>query len=154
MPRRLSFPFLDRWREVAPFVIRGVAGVVFAYHGWQKLQRGVAGFGGFLDSLGVPFPGPMARVVVALELVGGIMLVAGLLTRVIALLVAVQMVFTTLLVKVDVGLIAPMGGGAGAELDVLLWAIAVALVLLGPGVLAIDRVLGIEARPVRTSPVP
>ena len=76
------------------------------------------------------------------------MLVAGLLTRVVALLLAIQMVFTTALVKLDVGLIGPMGGGAGAEIDLALWSGMVALVLLGPGLLAIDRLIGIERRSV------
>lgn len=144
--RALSFPFLDRFREVGPFVIRGSMGVIFAYHGWLKLDGGVDGFAGFVDSLGVPLPDITAWVVVLLELVGGIFLVAGLLTRTVALLLALEMIGTTWLVKLDVGLIAGMGGGAGAEIDIALWSGMVALVLLGPGVLALDRLIGIERK--------
>jgi putative oxidoreductase len=91
-------------------------------------------------------PDIVGPAVALLELVGGIMLVVGLLTRVVALLLALEMIGTTLLVKIDVGLIAPMGGGAGAEIDVALWAGMVALVILGPGILALDRLIGIERR--------
>jgi putative oxidoreductase len=146
--RALSFPQIDRFRGIAPLVLRGTMGVIFAYHGWQKIDGGLGGFQGFVDSLGVPLPEVVAPAAAFLELVGGIMLVAGLLTRVVALLLAIQMVFTTTLVKLDVGLIAPMGGGAGAEIDLALWSGMVALVLLGPGLLAIDRLIGIERRSV------
>ena len=142
--RALSLPELNRFRDVAPLVIRGSMGVIFAYHGWQKLERGLGGFTQFVDSLGVPLPDIVAPAVAYLELVGGIMLVAGFLTRVVALLLALQMIGTTYLVKLDAGLIAPMGGGAGAEIDVALWAGMVALLFTGPGVLSLDRVLRIE----------
>lgn len=144
--RALSFPSASRYRDVAPLVIRGSAGVIFAYHGWQKFDRGLQGFSGFVESLNVPLPDIVGPAVALLELVGGIMLVIGLLTRVVALLFAVEMIGTTWLVKLDVGLIAPMGGGAGAEIDIALWAGVVALVLLGPGVLALDRIIGIERK--------
>src|SRR5688572_3543018 len=76
--RQLSLPSLQKYREVAPFVIRGVMGVVFAYHGWQKFDRGLDGFNGFVDSLGVPLPEIVGPAVALLELVGGCMLVVGL----------------------------------------------------------------------------
>lgn len=47
------------------------------------------------------------------------------------------MAFTTMLVKVDVGLIAPEGG-PGAELDILILAIALSLVLTGAGRWSVD----------------
>lgn len=150
----LSFPSLHRFREVAPFVLRGSAGVIFAYHGWQKLDGGVSGFAGFVDSLGVPLPELTAWVVTLLEFAGGIMLVAGLLTRVVALLLGLEMIGTTWLVKLDVGLIAGQGGGAGAEIDIALWACMVALLLLGPGVLALDSLIGIEPRRTVGAPAP
>lgn len=144
--RQLSLPNLHRFRDVAPFVVRGPMGVIFAYHGWQKFDGGLEGFNGFVDSLGVPLAEIVGPAVALLELVGGIMLVVGLLTRIVALLFVIEMIGTTWLVKLDVGLIAPMGGGAGAEIDVALWAGMVALVLLGPGILALDRIIGIERR--------
>lgn len=144
--RSLSFPQIDRFRGIGLLVLRGTTGVIFAYHGWQKFDRGLEGFSGFVDSLGVPASDVVGPAVALLELVGGIMLVAGLLTRIVALLLAVEMVFTTVLVKLDVGLIAGMGGGAGAEIDLALWAGMIALVFLGPGVLAIDRMVRIERR--------
>lgn len=128
--------------DVAGAVLRVITGVVMAYYGWNKVDSGIGGFGQFLDSLGVPFPGFMAYVVTFLELGGGILLVVGLLTRLWALLIAIEMVFTTMLVKLDVGFISQQG--AGLELDLMIFAAAVALLLLGPGRLSVDHALGIE----------
>jgi putative oxidoreductase len=115
-----------------------------AAHGWQKLQQGVGEFAGFVASLSVPFPTFTAYLVTALELGGGILLILGLATRVWALLIGIEMVLTTILVKIDAGLIAE--GGAGAELDLLILAGCVVLVLLGPGRVSLDRAFGIDGK--------
>jgi putative oxidoreductase len=128
--------------DVAGAMLRVITGVVMAYYGWSKVDSGIGGFGQFLDSLGVPFPGFMAYVVTFLELGGGILLIVGLLTRLWALLFAIEMVFTTVLVKLDVGFMSQEG--AGLELDLMIFAAAVAMLLLGPGRLSVDHALGIE----------
>jgi putative oxidoreductase len=133
---------LEMAMDVAGVVLRLITGVVMAYHGWTKFDSGVPGFGQFLDSLGVPFSGFMGYVVSVLELAGGILLIIGLLTRLWALLFAIEMVFTTALVKLDVGLIGEQG--AGLELDLMVFAAVVTLLLLGPGRLSVDRAIGIE----------
>jgi uncharacterized membrane protein YphA (DoxX/SURF4 family) len=62
-------------------VVRVVAGLLVAYHGLLHLQGGVSGFAAFIDSLGLPASAPLAWIVIALELVGGIMLAVGVLAR-------------------------------------------------------------------------
>jgi uncharacterized membrane protein YphA (DoxX/SURF4 family) len=99
----------------APLALRTVIGIVMAAHGWQKVQQGVGEFAGFVESLSIPFPTFTAYAVTALELGGGILLILGLATRQWALLIGVEMVLTTILVKVDVGLIADGGAGRGAR---------------------------------------
>jgi putative oxidoreductase len=133
---------LDLAMDVAGVVLRLITGVVMAYHGWAKFDSGVSGFGQFLDSLGIPFPGFMGYVVALLELSGGTLLIIGLLTRLWALLFAIEMVFTSALVKLEVGLIGDQG--AGLELDLMIFAAAVTLLFLGPGRLSADRAMGIE----------
>ena len=54
--RRLSLRWLDRYRNLGLLVARGIPGVVFLYHGWQKLDGGVDGVGEFFESLSVPMP--------------------------------------------------------------------------------------------------
>lgn len=83
----------------------------------------------------------MAPLITALEIGGGLLLIIGLGTRIVALLFALEMIGTTLLVKVDMGLIAQ--GGAGAELDLAMLAGSLAILFLGPGKLAVDNKIGL-----------
>ena len=95
----------------------------------------------FLGSLGFPVPMFFGWLVILLELVGGLLLILGLGVRWASLLLAVEMVFTTLLVKSRIGLIAPSDQpGVGAEIDLMLLAAMLALVILGAGELALERI--------------
>ena len=136
---RSSAPGMTWTGDTAILVLRLAVGVVLAYHGWLKLPD-VSGFAGFVDSLGIPAPELTAYLVTYLELLGGIALILGLATRYVAALFAIEMVFTTALVKVDVGLIAS-DGGVGAELDILILAIALSLVLAGAGRWSVDALI-------------
>lgn len=148
----LSLSPLSRFGGVSPLVIRLVVGVVMAAHGYQKLTGGPANFGGMLAQLGVPAPTLMAYVVTFVELVGGILLIVGLLSRWAGLLLTINLAVAVLMAKTNVGLIAPQGGGAGAELDLALIAGFVAILLSGPGKLSLDYVLGIEPREAADAP--
>lgn len=142
--RQLSFPSIQRYREVAPFVLRGTIGVIFTYHGWLKFQGGIEGVEGFFASVGAPIPAVTAPAVTFLELIGGVALIVGLLTRLFAGLFALLMIGSTYLVRLDIGLIGQQA--TGAELDLAIWAGMVAVFLLGPGILALDRRIGVERR--------
>lgn len=124
----------------APTILRVIIGIIFTAHGWDKLQGDPSNFAGFLTTLNVPAPEIMAWLVTLLELVGGILLILGALTRLVALLFVLLMISSTLLVKVDVGLIGAQG--AGAELDLALLAGVLALALLGAGKLSVDDKIG------------
>lgn len=137
---------LSRFGGISPLIIRVVVGVIMAAHGYQKLMGGPANFGGMLGQMGVPAPTFVAYVVTIVELVGGILLIVGLLSRWAGLLLAIDLAVAVLMVKVNVGLIAAPQTGAGAELDLALIAGFVTVVLLGPGKLSLDYVLGIEPR--------
>lgn len=119
-------------------LLRVVVGVIFAAHGLQKFtqQGGIAGVGGFFGQLGVPAPELMAWVVAIVELVGGVMLIAGLLTRPVAVALAIDMLAATVLVHWENGLFAQAGG---YELTLLLLAASLALAIAGPGEPAADR---------------
>jgi putative oxidoreductase len=138
---------LRRAAPAAPVIARLLVGTVMAVHGWQKLtEMTPAGFGeGMLGMLGVPAPVLFGWIVTLIELVGGIALILGALTRVAALLNAGVLVGALLLVKVDIGLIAPMGAEMpGAELELGLLAGLLAVALLGPGRPSVDHALRIE----------
>jgi len=145
--RTLSLPFLDSLHYVAPLALRLGLAVVFVDHGYSKLTGGPAdGFAGMLTGLGVGAPALVAWLVTIAELVGGLMLLAGLATRLVTLPLIATIVGAIILVKADVGIIAASGTPMpGAELDIALLAGLVALLFMGPGRLSLDTVLGVEA---------
>jgi putative oxidoreductase len=121
----------------APTILRVVAGFVWVNYGINKLAN-PDGFARFVGTLGFPAPTFFGYFVIGLEIAGGLALIVGLLTRPVALLFLIEMTATSILVKLPRG-IAPAQGGAGLELDLALWAVALALVILGAGRLSIDR---------------
>jgi putative oxidoreductase len=138
---------LRRLAPATPVIARLLVGIVMAVHGWQKLtDMTPAGFGeGMLGMLGVPAPVFFGWIVTLIELVGGIALIVGALTRVAALLNAGVLVGALLLVQVDIGLIAPTGADMpGAELEFGLLAGLLAVALLGPGKPSVDHAIGVE----------
>lgn len=134
-----------RFDTAGLLVLRVIVGFLIAAHGFQKLTTvGPAGFGRMtLDSLGVPAPVFFGYVVTFAELVGGVLLILGLLTRLAALVLAIDLVVAIILVKLDVGLIGDMA--AGAELDLAYIAAFVALLLMGPGKASLDRLIGLDS---------
>jgi uncharacterized membrane protein YphA (DoxX/SURF4 family) len=128
--------------EWAVVPIRVVLGYVFLDAGLGKWRRGISGTGDWFESLGFPAPQPTARLVASLEVVGGLLLIVGLGVHWVAIPLAGNMVVATYVQKVKLG--APFQGGdvQGYELDVLMVAAALTLVLGGAGPLSIDAALG------------
>lgn len=144
----LGLSSLSRFAGLGTLAARILVGVIMAAHGLQKLQAGPGNFGGLLGQLGVPAPTLMAYVVVFVELVGGILLIVGLLSRLSALLLTIELVVAILLVKTGVGLLSPMDSpGVGAELDLALIAGLLAVLFAGPGRFSLDNALDIERAP-------
>jgi putative oxidoreductase len=143
--RMLALSPLNRLAEFAPLVVRVIVGVIISAHGWQKLMGGPANFAGGLTHLGVPLPGLMAWVVTFVELVGGILLIVGLFSRLAALLLTIEFIVIILTVKIHVPLIAPPNSAyPGTELDLALLAGFLVVLLMGPGRISLDHALGIE----------
>jgi putative oxidoreductase len=147
---------LERVPDLALLLARLTLGLLFIDRGLQKYQGqgGLAGFEYFLRSLrNVPAPALTSHVVPAIEVIGGAALIAGLLTRVIALLLAGEMVVTGFLVKahdLHAGLVSKTA--AGVELDLLYLVLLVSVLLLGPGRAPVDRVLRLEHGPKVQTP--
>ncbi len=58
--------------------------------------------------MGIPLPGLMGFVVTFVEMVGGILLMVGLLSRIAAVVLTIDLTVALLPVKADIGLISPM----------------------------------------------
>jgi putative oxidoreductase len=114
-------------------VVRLMTGLLFAVHGYQKFAGGLGGVAAFFAKAAIPFPNLSAPFIAILELVGGILLLLGVATRVVACLFAVEMLVTTLWVKM------PGQGWNSSDLDRMLLVACVLFVLAGPGAAALDR---------------
>jgi len=125
---------------------RLVLGLLMAAHGAQKLfgwlgGHGLAGTGGFFESLGFR-PGRAFALAAGLAEFGGGLLVAfGLLGPLGPALIVSVMVVAALAVHRSGGLFAMTNG---VELPLLYAAGAIALALTGPGAYSLDALLGFE----------
>jgi putative oxidoreductase len=121
-------------------ILRLVVGFVFAMHGGQKLfVTGLPAVAGALAEVGIRPPHFWAVVLVWAELVGGLSLMLGLVTRLAALALGVTMLVAIAGVLWTKGFFVP-----GYEFELTLLGAATALVLTGPGGFAVDRRLGFE----------
>ncbi len=85
----------------ATLLIRLMTGGVFFWEGVLKFVYTNQGIGRF-TKLGFPFPGPTAHFVACVEIVGGLLLIAGLATRPVAFAFVIEMVVAILSTKIGV----------------------------------------------------
>jgi putative oxidoreductase len=130
--------------DLALLLVR-LIGLGFAAHGAQKLfgwfgGYGLAGTGGFFESLGLR-PGKFFAAAAGLsELAGGLLLTLGLFGAIGPMLIVSVMVVAILSVHAPKGFFAQNGG---IELPLAYIAIAVAVALVGPGAYSLDAIFGI-----------
>lgn len=121
-------------------LLRVVIGLLFAGHAMQKLSGwfggyGLAGTGGFFESIGIKPGRTMALLAGLAELIGGLLFVLGLFTPLAAALIVLTMVMAIIKVHGKNGLWITQNG---YEFNLVLIAIAVAVALTGPGDISID----------------
>jgi putative oxidoreductase len=115
-------------------LLRLAVGAVFVMHGGQKIfVMGPRGVAGFLGPLGFPLPLVAAIVLMSVEFLGGLALILGVFTRYAAALLAIVMLVAISVVHLKNGFFLPRG----FEFALTLLAANLALVLSGPGALAL-----------------
>lgn len=137
--------------DVALAIVRLVLGGVMFAHGAQKMLGWFGGYGftgtmGFFESLHIP--AALAFLAIAAEFFGGIGLLLGLLGRVAAFGITVNMLVAIFTVHLPNGLFMNWSGqqkGEGYEYHLLVLAITVAIMMKGSGAWSVDGALARKA---------
>ena len=118
--------------DVVNMGLRAAVGVIFIVHGSGKFNPG---FLGFMEMLGLP---PEMQIPIALaETVPGILLLIGVFTRLSASLLSIVMLGAIFYVK-QAG---SLTGERGFELDLILLAACLVVIVAGPGRISISHVI-------------
>jgi putative oxidoreductase len=134
----MNFSLLGIHTSIAALLLRLVIGSVFTIHGYPKFSAEQRKQGGeWMKSMGLPSGFILFGAVV--EFFGGLAILLGLFTQIIALLFALWMLSTTWLSKVKM----KKKFAGGYEVDVILLVASLALAAIGAGALSIDHLLGI-----------
>jgi putative oxidoreductase len=136
--QRLFPEFVGGARAVALLFLRLAAGTAFVFHGWPKIQHPMSWM-----PEGAPIPGFLQLLAAVSEFVGGIAWILGALTPLFSFGLLCTMAFATLMVHVRAGdpLVALEPGKPSFELPLAYLAIAVVLMLVGPGRISVDSYL-------------
>ncbi len=136
--------------DAAALILRLAAGAIFLPHGWSKIA-GDGGAAAFAADVAANYriPAFLGYIAAYAEFFGAILLVAGLLTRLDALLLAGTMFVAAFIVQlpdalfgVPPGAIKPFVAIRGIETPLAMFAICAALVLTGGGRCSLDYVVG------------
>ena len=129
-------------------MVRLVLGVVFFAHGAQKMLGWFGGYGfsgtmGFFTQM-MHIPAPLAFLAICAEFFGGLGLLVGLLGRVAAFGITMNMLVAIFTVHIHNGFFANWTGqqkGEGIEYHLLAIALALVVMIKGSGALSVDRAL-------------
>ena len=127
--------------------LRLVLGVVFFAHGAQKMLGWFGGYGfhgtmGYFTSSGIP--APLAFLAIAAEFFGGLGLILGVLSRIAAFGIIVNMLVAIFTVHLPNGFFMNWSGqqkGEGFEYHLLAIALASAVMIKGAGAVSLDNLL-------------
>jgi putative oxidoreductase len=132
------FSWLDRFQSLGALVLRLVLGIIMVRHGYDKIVPSGAlyNFTHFVSHMHMPVW--LAYVAAFTEFFGGMLLIIGLLTRIAALLTAVDMAVAIAKIHIHGGIMGPNS----FALPLCLFAIALMLVFTGCGWLGLDDLAG------------
>jgi putative oxidoreductase len=116
-------------------ILRIAVAAVFINHGYQKLfVYGIAGVTGAFTGMHIPAPGVMGPLIGVLEFFGGIALLLGFLTRLVAIGYVCDMLGAIVLVQLSHGF-------SHFELEFLLMGSSLALAIAGAGRFSVDEAI-------------
>ncbi len=130
--------YLDRLHPLALLVMRAALGSIMLVHGSHKVFGGLHHTAQMMGRLGIP--SWLGYVVAFVDFIGGILVIAGLLTRLSAFALCVDMIVAIWKVHWHNGMLGS-ADRPGYELPLALAAIACALIILGAGPISLDHVI-------------
>jgi len=128
--------FLDRLQPLGLLVLRLVLGAIMIAHGFPKVFGGMHHHVDVVRS--IHLPGWLAYLSAAAELGGGILLIAGFLTRFCALCICIDMLVAIVGVHFKNGFL----GQGNYQFPLALAAIAFSLMFTGAGPISLDWLRG------------
>jgi putative oxidoreductase len=137
--------------DITLTIVRIVLGVIFFCHGAQKTLGWFGGYGFkatmgfFTQQMGIP--APFAFLAIMAEFLGGIGLVLGLLTRVAAFGICIEMLVAVFMIHAQFGLFMNWSGnqkGEGFEYHLITLAITFVLMVKGAGAYSVDRAISAQ----------
>lgn len=127
--------YLDRLQPLALLAMRLTVGAIMVAHSYSKVFGGLHHYAGFIGSLGLP--AWAAYLSAFVEFLGGLLVLLGLFTRPAAFAICIDLCVAIWKVHLHKGLT----GEGGMELPLAVATLAFALVLFGPGPIAMDHIL-------------
>jgi putative oxidoreductase len=144
MPTSPLFSSTARQQSLGLAILRVVVGIIFTVHGYQKLFiMGISNVQGFFAQAHVPLPMASAPLVAGLEFFGGLALIIGLLTRLVALGLVIDMLGAIMFVHFVNGFFLP----TGYEFALSLCIASLALVVGGAGSPSVDEMIARRGTP-------
>jgi putative oxidoreductase len=130
--------YLDRLQPLALLIMRIALGVIMVAHGYHKVFGGLQQFSHMVGSMGLP--AWLGYVAAFIELVGGLLILAGFFTRPAAFALCIDLAVAIWKVHWRNGL---MGSPdhPGFEFPLAVAALAFGLIFFGAGAISIDHVL-------------
>jgi putative oxidoreductase len=126
--------------DLALLVSRVAIGVILVAHGWQKLNEWtLAGAAGAFSDMGIPASTAAATFATGVEIIGGVALIIGILTPVVAVLNIVNLLGALLVVHAENGVFVT---DSGFELVLALSAGLATIATLGAGKFSADGLVG------------
>lgn len=131
-----KYPVLD---DIVLLLARIALGVILIAHGWQKFNEWtLAGTSAAFVDMGIPAPSVTSAVAASAELIGGVLILIGLLTPVVAILNVLVQLSALVLVHAPAGLFIDNGG---YELVLGLASGLLLIAVRGAGKFSIDALL-------------
>jgi len=124
----------NKLRDITHWGLRAAIGVIFIVQGSGKFL-GLPGLAGFLTSLGIP--AEMAIPIALAETIGGILLIVGVLSRISSSVLCIINLGAIFVVKGASNLT----GDGGYDIDLMLLAGNLLIIIAGPGRVSISHVV-------------